>query len=178
MHSPEFLREAHVHYDVRNPDRNIIGIPVSNDEYKKRAREVIDIFAKAPFESVCNSYEAELIKYAGNCYLYSKVVFMNMLYDLASAHDCNWNVLKEALMAEPRIGDSHLDPVHDSGRGAGGHCFIKDFAAFRENYEKSVGDKEGVDLLKGFERKNIKLMRDSNKNPELLEEVYGNTPEL
>jgi UDP-glucose 6-dehydrogenase len=75
-----------------------------------------------------------------------------------------------------------MQPVHQndhmqstqSGRGAGGHCFIKDFAAFRELYEKTLSkDAEGVALLRAFELKNNKLLRRSRKDLELLDGVYG-----
>ena len=53
-------------------------------------------------------------------------------------------------------------------------CFIKDFAAFRQLYEKThPKDKEGIALLRAFESKNNKLLRETGKNPDLLEGVYG-----
>jgi UDP-glucose 6-dehydrogenase len=66
-----------------------------------------------------------------------------------------------------------LNPVHQGGRGAGGHCFIKDFSAFRMIYEKNIKDKLGLDVIKSLEKKNIALLLDSNKNLDLLEGVYG-----
>jgi UDP-glucose 6-dehydrogenase len=64
-----------------------------------------------------------------------------------------------------------LEPIHKSGRGAGGHCFIKDFAAFKSIYDKS-GDKLGSQLLKALEEKNIELLKESNKDLNILEQVY------
>lgn len=172
-HSPEFLREASAAYDAANPQRNIVGMPVSNDDYQKRAEEILKILPKAPYELVCSSREAELIKYGGNVYLYIKVVYMNMLHDLATKHSLDWNVIKEAMKADHRIGSSHMDVVHQSGRGAGGHCFIKDFAAFKEEYQKAVGDTEGSLVLESLQKKNNKLLKESGKDLDLLEGVFG-----
>ena len=68
---------------------------------------------------------------------------------------------------------SHMDPIHKSGRGAGGHCFIKDFSAFTEIYEKEVGDQAGINVLHALRDKNIDLMVNSNKDLDLLYGVYG-----
>jgi len=173
VHSPEFLREANAVFDAANPVRNIIGIPVDNDEYRKYAKLLLEVLPKASHNLVCHSREAELIKYGGNVYLYIKVVFMNMLYDLTASHNLNWDVIKKAMSADPRIGNSHMDPMHQSGRGAGGHCFIKDFAAFKEQYEKMVGDIHGLNVLNTLQNKNNKLLKDSNKDLDLLRGVFG-----
>ena len=73
-----------------------------------------------------------------------------------------------------RIGRTHLDPIHKSGRGAGGNCFIKDFAAFKKLYKEKVDeDLPGVITLHSIESKNIDLLLDSNKDLDLLKGVYG-----
>lgn len=173
LHSPEFLTEVTAAFDAANPNRNIVGVPVDNEEYRQKAQEVIKVLPSAPYELVCSSREAELVKYGGNCWFYFKVIFINMLYDLAQKSDCSYEIIKSALSADPRIGASHLDPIHKTGRGAGGHCFIKDFAAFREIYEQKVGDKPGIDVLKALEEKNIDLLLATNKDLDLLKGVYG-----
>jgi len=173
LHSPEFLTEATAAYDAAHPERNIIGLPVMSDEYKTKAREALSVLPPAPFELVCSAREAELIKYAGNCFLYLKVVYMNMLYDLAEKTGCRWEDIKAGVAADPRIGPSHLNPIHQSGRGAGGHCFIKDFAAFQEIYGREVGDRSGIEALRGLAEKNIDLLVKSKKDLDLLKGVYG-----
>ena len=197
MHSPEFLTESTAAYDAANPMRNIIGVAVDNDEYKEKAKAVMDVLPDAVYELICNAREAELIKYGGNNWFYFKVIFINMLYDLARKHGANWETIRDAMVADPRIGSSHLNPVHKSGtkggdaratlkfnelhmepihksgRGAGGHCFIKDFAAFHEMYEKEVGDEFGVKLLEAMRDKNIDLLVKSKKDLDLLNGVYG-----
>ena len=191
FHSPEFLTEATAAHDAANPKRNIIGMAVENDEYREKAKQILSILPKAPFELICRAKEAEFIKYGGNNWFFFKVVFINLLYDLVLKSGCDYDVIRAGMSADPRIGYSHLIPVHKSGtpggdayqaqveknkeggRGAGGHCFIKDFAAFREMYEKTVGDTYGLSLLKAMEEKNIDLLVKSNKDLELLKGVYG-----
>lgn len=174
-HSPEFLTEATASYDAANPNRNIVGIPKMDDKYRKKAQAVINTLPYAPYSLICHSKEAELIKYGGNCWFYFKVIYINMLYDLAKKMDCSWEVVRDAMSADQRIGRTHLDPIHKSGRGAGGHCFIKDFASFQEIYKKLIDDKNGNNVLEALKNKNIELLKNSNKDLDLLEGVYGKT---
>ncbi|MCX6756555.1 MAG: NAD(P)-binding domain-containing protein [Candidatus Nomurabacteria bacterium] len=174
IHSPEFLREVSATFDATNPERNIIGIPHDTDEYKKIASIVLSVLPKAGFTKICSAQDAELIKYAGNNFLNIKVVYINILYDLAKKFDCDWNIISEAMVADPRIGSSHMNPIHDGGRGAGGHCFIKDFSAFRSLYEDVLPEEElSILVLSALEQKNINLLKGSGKNHDLLREVYG-----
>lgn len=98
---------------------------------------------------------------------------MNLAYDLAVKNNCRWDMIHEIMSADPWIGNMHIDPVHKSGRGAGGHCFIKDFAAFKDFYRQMVGDELGVEALKALEAKNIDLLLKSQKDLDLLQGVYG-----
>lgn len=184
LHAPEFLRETSVRHDIDFPDRNIIGIPskhIGNETYRAAVETFRGILPEAPYVSVCSAPEAELTKYAGNNFLYMKVVYMNLLYDMAQKFGADWGVLAQNMVADPRIGPSHMQPVHQyahmgdtHGRGAGGHCFIKDFAAFRELYERELpNDKEALALLDALEKKNNALLRNSGKDADLLKGVYG-----
>ncbi len=180
MHSPEFLREATATYDAAHPDRNIIGICTDTPEVRALGQKVLSILPPAPFELVCSAVEAEFVKYAGNNWLYLKVVYVNMLYDFVQKLGGNYEAVRDAFAADPRMGRSHLDPIHQSGhggapgRGAGGHCFIKDYAAFRAMYERTFPhDTLGIEALKAMEQKNVKLLRDTGKDLDLLEGVYG-----
>ena len=179
MHSPEFLREASAMEDATSPQRNIIGITEMSEELIAKAKAVIDILPKAPFEHICHSQEAEFIKYGGNCLLAIKVIFMNMMHDMIENMGGSWDRVGEAMAADSRLGDSHWQPVHSSspgmksGRGAGGHCFIKDFAAFREMYKRTVGDKKGLERLDAIVKKNIKYLTESEKDLDILRGVYG-----
>ncbi|HLB57390.1 MAG: hypothetical protein A3F67_11800 [Verrucomicrobia bacterium RIFCSPHIGHO2_12_FULL_41_10] len=171
MHSPEFLTEATAEFDANNPDRNIIGY---TEKSKCKAAEVMSVLPTAPYEAIIPCKEAELIKYAGNCWFYLKVVYVNMLYDLAQSLGLNYETIKDGMAADKRIGRTHLDPIHKSGRGAGGHCFIKDMAAFARIYEKNIPlDIKGLDLLDAIELKNIELLKQSKKDLNILGGVYA-----
>ncbi len=179
FHSPEFLVEKTAAYDAAHPNRNIIGIPKDDPVYEEKAKEILKVLPKASFERVMSARDAEFVKYAGNCFLFTKVVFMNLLYDLVDKIGGNWDDIRGALIHDPRIGESHTEPLHRSrdgaiaGRGAGGHCFIKDFEAFRRMYDEHVGDEFGKEVLEAEAHKNIQLLVRSGKDVELLTEVYG-----
>ncbi|PLX21800.1 hypothetical protein C0584_01710 [Candidatus Parcubacteria bacterium] len=173
MHSPEFLTEATASHDASNPERNIVGLPVDSEEYREQAKKVLDVLPRAKYAKIMDSVEAELVKYGGNVSFYFKVMFMNMLYDISQKYGVDWKNIKEAMSMDSRIGHVHLDPVHKSGRGAGGHCFIKDFAAFRDIYEKEFGEGYEIETLKAMENMNINLLKSSRKDLDLLEGVYG-----
>jgi UDPglucose 6-dehydrogenase len=177
FHSPEFLTQATAAYDAANPIRNIVGTPSNSPEFLERATSVLSVLPSAPFTAIMPAAAAELVKYAGNCLLYAKVVFSNILYDLAE--NIGVDYLKDmvaAIAADPRIGESHLKPIHSSGRGAGGHCFIKDFAAFRQFYvDHSRNDSPGANMLRSIEAKNLQLLEESGKDSEIVRGVYAAT---
>jgi UDPglucose 6-dehydrogenase len=174
LHSPEFLVEATAAHDAAKPHRNLVGIPVDTPLYREKAVSILRILPPAPYQKIMMSRDAEMVKYAGNCFLYTKVVFMNILYDLVEATGCEWKVLHEALINDPRIGESHTQPAHGRGRGAGGHCLIKDFEAMRRIYGSVVSDdKEGQAFLRTMAEKNIALLQRSKKDIDLVQGVYG-----
>jgi UDPglucose 6-dehydrogenase len=179
FHAPEFLTEANAKADVRNPSRNIIGRPKDNSEYNNRAQTVIDILPDAPTEMICDSKEAELVKYAGNTFLYMKVMFANLFYDLAETEDIDWATVRQGMVADERIGETHLEPIHHSqpgkkpARGAGGDCFIKDFSAIKQLFAETLDDEKAQNIFAALEDKNIELLCDTNKDTDILKEVYG-----
>ena len=180
MHSPEFLVLKTAARDAKHPDRNIIGVVKHTPVTRAQSRTVMGLLPKAPFALVCSAEEAELIKYAGNFNLYMRVLHANLIYEVAEAMSGDYEVIRTALAADPRIGPSHLAVVHDSGhrgskagRGAGGVCFIKDVSALTELYEKKVKNKYGSRLLRALIDKNIDLLVRSGKDLKLLEGVHG-----
>lgn len=180
LHAPEFLAEKTAVEDATHPKRNIIGIPEDTEIFREKAQLVLSVLPKALYELVTGSTEAEIIKYAGNSFLFFKVIFANIFYDLSEKLGADYTDVRRALHEDPRIGPSHLKAVDRSGhpgsiegRGAGGHCFIKDFAAFSRMYRDIIGDEEGVKLLQAFEAKNKRLLEDSGKDIDLLKGVYG-----
>ena len=173
MHSPEFLVEKTAAYDAAHPNRNIVGIPIDNETYRMKAQEVLDVLPDSPYVRIMASRDAEFVKYAGNCFLLTKVMFMNVLHDLVAAQGGDWTSIRDSFIHDPRIGASHTEPVHATGRGAGGDCFIKDFEAFRKMYSEHVGDIYGDAILAALKDKNIELLVNSGKDLKLVEGVYG-----
>ncbi len=173
LFSPEFLREVTAAADAANPVRNIIGLSVDSAEQRAAAEQVMAILPRAPYEKITSALAAEFLKYTSNTLPFVKIVFLNLMYDLVLEKGGSWEDLKELLAHDPYIAPVHLDPVHKTGRGAGGHCLIKDFAALREFYEASCDDVVGVEFLKATEAKNIDLLKKSSKDLDILKGVYG-----
>jgi UDPglucose 6-dehydrogenase len=173
MHSPEFLSEATASRDASKPFMNIVGITKNNPRHKKAAELVLSLLPEAPFSTIVSSTEAEIIKYSHNCSGYTQIIFFNLMYDLADKLGADWKNVQAALLADPYVPNRYSSPVHKSGRGAGGNCFIKDMAALSRVYKAVVKDMHGINVLKSMELKNIKLLKKSKKDLALLQGVYG-----
>jgi nucleotide sugar dehydrogenase len=177
LHSPEFLVAATAKADTDHPERNLIGIPQDTEEYRGKAQIVLDVLPEAIYEKILLSKETELIKYIGNNFLYTKTIFMNLMYDLAEVVGANWGNISEAVAQDSRIGKTHMQPVHTSerstGRGAGGHCFPKDFEALLQVFAYKVQDPAGLQVLLSIRNKNIELLVSSNKDLDILRNIYG-----
>lgn len=173
MHSPEFLVQKNAAHDARNPERNIVGV---TDMSREHAQRVLDTLPKAPYAQIMGAKEAEMVKYVGNCLLALKVLFSNIVYDTCQASGIDYEHVKDAVARDARIGSSHMDVVHDGGRGFGGGCFPKDFAAFIEYHEKMCGTTEsGVvaqAMLKKAEEYNRRLLVATSKSPDIIKSVY------
>lgn len=97
-----------------------------------------------------------------------------MFYDFGDTLGVSWADVEKLMNVDPMMSAYYNSPVHKSGRGAGGHCFIKDMAAFRGLYEKTLSiDVSGVAILTMMEQKNRKLLMESHKDEDLLRGVYG-----
>lgn len=174
LFSPEFLSEATAAYDAANPFFNIIGTTQDTARQRAAAEIVHKVLPASPTSITCKSIEAEIIKYTHNASAYTQIMFFNMMYDLATSMGGDWSVVHRAVLSDPFIPNRYAQPVHKSGRGAGGHCFIKDYAALREMYEKTFPhDAAGIALMHANEQKNIALLRGSGKDLDLLAGVYG-----
>lgn len=180
MHSPEFLVLKQAAEDAARPLRNIVGIPKKTKAFETRAKAVMKVLPRAPFELICAAPEAEMVKYAGNFFLYLKVLYANLMYETAEAIGADYEAVRKAIAADPRIGGSHLQVLHDSGhkgaikgRGAGGVCFIKDVEALAEFYAANVGDKYGEELFAAATEKNLDLLIKSKKDIDLVVGVHG-----
>ena len=173
FYSPEFLSEATAEQDAAHPFSNILGFAADDEKHRVAAKLVHAILPQAPFTLTCDSTEAELIKYAHNGSGYVEIIFFNLMYELAEKSGVKWAPIEQAMQADPYIANRYAKPLHKTGRGAGGHCFIKDFAALRALYEKKVDDSLGADVFASLEKKNIALLKDSGKDLDLLKGVYG-----
>ena len=175
FYSPEFLSEVTAAHDAAHPFSNILGMARDDDAHQTAAIQVQAILPSAPFSLTCDSTEAEIIKYAHNGSGYVEIIFFNLMYELAQKSGVNWAPIEKAMQADPFIAHRYAKPVHKTGRGAGGNCFIKDFAALRSVYEHKVKDAPGIAALAAFEAKNIALLKESGKDLDLLAGVYGST---
>lgn len=122
--NPEFLREGVAVSDFTNPDRVIIG--TSDD----RARDVMARLYR-PFSALgppivfTDRRTSELLKYAANAFLATKISFINEMADLCEAVGANVTDLAFGMGLDNRIGSKYLEP----GPGYGGSCFPKDTVA-------------------------------------------------
>jgi UDPglucose 6-dehydrogenase len=133
--NPEFLREGAAIDDFMRPDRVVVGsnepdaIAIMKDLYRPL------YLIETPV--VITSLEAaELIKYAANAFLATKITFINEIANLCDAIGCDVHDVAKGMGMDNRIGRKFLHP----GPGYGGSCFPKDTKAFTK-----VGDKFGVE---------------------------------
>jgi len=174
MHSPEFLTEKNAAKDAKSPQKNIIGIlSLNNKTLIKKAGIILNILPTSPYNKIILAEEAELIKYGNNSFLYFKVLFFNILYDLAKKHNLNYENIKNALIKDSRIGPSHTNIKDSGGRGAGGHCFLKDFEIFI-NMLKDVNLKKQTKVCKELRNLNLDYLINSNKDIDLIKSIYKN----
>src|SRR5688572_16310346 len=122
--NPEFLREGAAINDFMRPDRVVIGsrdeeaIAIMRDLYRPL------YLIEAPF--VITSLEgAELIKYAANAFLATKISFINEIANICDQVGCDVHDVARAIGMDRRIGPKFLHP----GPGFGGSCFPKDTLA-------------------------------------------------
>ncbi len=169
LFNPEFLSEKTAVEDFANPDKQLVGFTEAS---RGVAQEILDMLPDAPYKKIMPASAAELVKYAVNTYYATKVVFGNMLYDLARAAGVDYNEVKEAFVADQRIADSHFDVLHGGYRGYGGKCLPKDLLAL-----VAFAKKQGVDvgLLEKVDEMNGKLM--SLRGGVLADEAIPRTDE-
>lgn len=153
LFNPEFLVARTANKDFVEPDRQIIGF---TEQSESVAKEVLLLLPNAPFQRIVPATEAELIKYFGNTFLSTRVIFANQMYDLCQKLGADYELILECAGEDKRIGKSHFDIFHDGGRGYAGACLPKDTRALIE-----LGDKVGtpLELLKAVERINDELVK-------------------
>ncbi len=139
--NPEFLREGHAVKDFLEPDRIVVG--VSSERAEKILRELYKPITDKGYPLlVTNPPTAEIIKYASNTFLATKISFINMVADLCEKVGANVEEVAEGMGYDKRIGKEFLK----AGLGWGGSCLPKDTKAFIKTLEE-YGVNAGI--LKG-----------------------------
>ncbi|MDH8701019.1 UDPglucose 6-dehydrogenase [Dysgonomonadaceae bacterium PH5-43] len=146
--NPEFLKEGTAVKDFMSPDRIVVGVE------SERAKVLMDKLYK-PF--TLNNYRtiftdirsAEMIKYAANAMLATRISFMNDIANLCQLVGADVNMVRRGIGADSRIGNKFLYP----GCGYGGSCFPKDVKALIKTASKYDYD---MQVLKAVESVNEK----------------------
>lgn len=174
LFSPEFLCEATAARDAVNPMFNIVGVPPDSDEHRTASDTVMGILPKSNHAFIVSTEAAELFKYVHNIHGFMRVVFSNIFYDTAQTLGVPWTQVEEIMNVDPMMSPYYNSPIHKSGRGAGGSCFIKDMSAFTRMYEELHSDDlKGIAVLQALEKKNLELLAITNKSQDLVKGVYG-----
>ncbi len=124
--NPEFLREGTALRDFTNPDRIVVGC--SNERARQCIEEIYSGIARVGKPILfTDMHSAEIIKYASNAMLATRISFMNMIASLCEKVGANVKNVAEGVGLDSRIGSKFLQ----AGAGYGGSCFPKDVNALR-----------------------------------------------
>ena len=136
INNPEFLKEGAAVSDFMSPDRVIIGS--SNIEAAKKIEELYEPFVRQTKRTLhMSNLSAEMTKYAANCFLATKISFINEIAKLCDLMGADIEQVRHGLATDPRIGSQFLY----SGPGYGGSCFPKDIRALIHTAQE-----QGLDL--------------------------------
>jgi UDPglucose 6-dehydrogenase len=135
--NPEFLKEGFAVEDFNHPDRVVIG---GDQPWALEALTTLYTpFTKNIIKTDRRS--SEMIKYAANSFLATKISFMNEIANLCEKVGANVDMVKSGIGSDPRIGSQFLNP----GIGYGGSCFPKDISAlistaYQQQYQFKILD--------------------------------------
>ncbi len=146
--NPEFLREGMVVHDILNPDRIVLG---GDDPQATSAVAALYAPLGAPIIET-DHRSAELIKYAANAYLATKISFINDIARLCERLGADVTVVADGIGRDPRIGPRFLQ----AGIGFGGSCFPKDVGALTRMAE-------GAGLHPGLLRAVLEINSDARR---------------
>ena len=136
--NPEFLREGSAIEDFMKPDRVVVGL--SDDGVKEVMKEIYKPLYLRDFPIMfTDPQSAELIKYASNAFLATKISFINEVAHICEKSDANVKEVAKGMGLDKRIGDKFLH----AGPGYGGSCFPKDTKAFIQ-MGKFFGAKQNI----------------------------------
>jgi len=151
--NPEFLREGSAIEDFMRPDRVVIGaesseaIAIMKDLYSPL------FLIETPFV-ITNIETAEMIKYASNAFLATKVSFINEMANLCELVGADVHIVAKGMGLDKRIGPKFLHP----GPGFGGSCFPKDTRAIVQIAEEKGYDLSIVKAVIGVNERQRELM--------------------
>ncbi len=150
--NPEFLRESSSLSDFVNTDRIVVGAS-SDDTFRRVSSLYQSITPMVPIYYT-DPTTAEMVKYMANCYLATKVIFANEMYDICEKIGVKYGEVKKMVVADKRIKDTHLDIT--TTRGFGGKCFPKDLLSLR-----AMAKSKGVNtaILDAVWKKNLAIRK-------------------
>ena len=130
--NPEFLKEGAAIKDFMSPDRVVVG--VESERAKEMMRKLYRPFLLNNFRVIFTDIpSAEMIKYAANSMLATRISFMNDIANLCELVGADVNMVRKGIGSDSRIGNKFLYP----GCGYGGSCFPKDVKALIKTAEKN-----------------------------------------
>lgn len=146
--NPEFLKEGAAISDFMSPDRVVVG--VESEKAKEIMTRLYRPFLLNNFRVIFTDIpSAEMIKYAANSMLATRISFMNDIANLCELVGANVNMVRKGIGSDTRIGKKFLY----AGCGYGGSCFPKDVKALIKTAEKKGYD---MRVLKAVEEVNEK----------------------
>lgn len=144
--NPEFLKEGAAIKDFMSPDRVVVG--VESEKAKELMSKLYRPFMLNNFRVIFTDIpSAEMIKYAANSMLATRISFMNDIANLCELVGADVNMVRKGIGADVRIGSKFLYP----GCGYGGSCFPKDVKALIKTAEKNGYN---MSVLKAVEQVN------------------------
>ena len=130
--NPEFLKEGAAIKDFMSPDRVVVG--VESEKAEEMMSRLYRPFLLNNFRVIFTDIpSAEMIKYAANSMLATRISFMNDIANLCELVGADVNMVRKGIGADSRIGSKFLYP----GCGYGGSCFPKDVKALIKTAEKN-----------------------------------------
>jgi UDP-glucose 6-dehydrogenase len=129
IYNPEFLTELSAWEDFTKPVFQILGVPYQSLDI---IHEVFALLPDAPIKRVISPKDAEMLKHSFNYFYAMKVGMFNDIYDTCEKLGTDYETIREILVQDPRIGDSHSLTWHKGYRGFGGKCLPKEVEALRK----------------------------------------------
>ncbi|MFA7238280.1 MAG: UDP-glucose/GDP-mannose dehydrogenase family protein [Phycisphaeraceae bacterium] len=131
--NPEFMKEGDAIHDFAHPDRVVLG--VEDKRTGERLRDLYEPFVRQGNPIfVMDIPSAEMVKYASNTMLATKISFINEIANLCESYGADIDEVRRGMCADQRIGKAFLYP----GLGYGGSCFPKDVKACISMGERSA----------------------------------------